>query len=129
MSTLERYSLLNHGAGRNGTFLNGTEVECMNATFWAKEQFVIVSSLDLPKPSVKPYDGLDNILLLSWIRQKLSASDTQPFVWHYWDLRFHMCITWGTFSLGPHDLRTFYLNPSRQKVYFVALVRKPNVWE
>ena len=82
MSTLKRYSLLNHGAGRNGSFLNAIEVERMNANFWAKEQFVIASSLDLPSPSVKPYDGLDNMLLLSWIRQKLSASDTQPFVWH-----------------------------------------------
>jgi hypothetical protein len=59
----------------------------MNATFWAKEQFVVVSGLDSLEPAEKPFDGLDNILLLSWIRRKLASSDHQSFVWHYWDLR------------------------------------------
>jgi aminoglycoside phosphotransferase (APT) family kinase protein len=59
----------------------------MNATSWAKEQFVQVSGLDRPEPAPKPYDGLDQLLLFSWIRRKLSDTDAQPFVWQYWDLR------------------------------------------
>ena len=59
----------------------------MSPAFWAKEQFVVVSGLASSKRVKKPFDGLDNILLLSWIQRKLACSDYQLFVWHYWDLR------------------------------------------
>jgi hypothetical protein len=87
VSILKRESLFNFGSGRNGTFLSDAEVGSMDATFWAKEQFFLVSGLGQPEPAPKPFDGLDHLLFLSWIRRKLSDTDAQPFVWQYWDLR------------------------------------------
>ena len=40
-----------------------------------------------PSLSEKSFNGLDKILLLSWLKKQLSASDECPFVLHYWDLR------------------------------------------
>ena len=65
---------------------NNTVLEAMNATTWAKRQFVAYYLLP-HNTSLKPYDGLDLILLLSWVRRKLSESDNQQFVLHYYDLR------------------------------------------
>jgi hypothetical protein len=65
---------------------NITALEAMNATVWAKEQFWALHLIHHGDgPSVKPFDGLDKLLLLSWVRKKLSKSD--HFVLHYWDLR------------------------------------------
>jgi hypothetical protein len=62
--------------------------EGMNATTWATQQFVTWHLLSVgSSPSEKSFDGLDKMLLLSWVKRKLSASDDQPFVLHYWDLR------------------------------------------
>lgn len=59
-----------------------------NAATWATDQFVAWYMLYWgADPSVKPFDGLDNMLLLSWVRRKFVGSDDQPFVLHYWDLR------------------------------------------
>jgi hypothetical protein len=38
-------------------------------------------------PLEKLFDGLDAMLLLSWIRQRFSISGNQSFGIHYWDLR------------------------------------------
>jgi hypothetical protein len=62
----------------------------MNATTWAKRQFV-VNYLFLGSPlsqQVEPYDGLDTMILLSWVVRILSTADLrhEPFVLHYWDL-------------------------------------------
>ena len=65
---------------------NLTAPEAMNATDWVKHQFWKWYLLT-PRSSVKPYDGLDLVLLLAWVVNKLSESDTEPFVLHYWDLR------------------------------------------
>ena len=35
----------------------------------------------------RPFDGLDEMLLLSWVLKKLEGTEEQPFVLHYWDLR------------------------------------------
>jgi hypothetical protein len=60
----------------------------MNATAWVKQWFKY-SQLDTAKPSERPFDGLDKMLLWSWVRKQFSESnaDQQPFVLHYWDLR------------------------------------------
>ena len=48
-------------------------------------QFV-VRRLIFSRPSSKPFDGLDEMLLLSWVNRNLWASDYQPFVLHHWDM-------------------------------------------
>lgn len=58
----------------------------LNATAWVMECFK-AAQLDSSQPSEKPFDGLDKMLLLSWVRKQFSDSDDQPFVLHYWDLR------------------------------------------
>ena len=84
MSTMQLDDLGLHVA-RNSTALEGR-----NVTTWAKDQFVAWHLLyGGSGQSVKPFDGLDKMLLLSWVRRKFSGSDdrTQSFVLHYWDLR------------------------------------------
>jgi hypothetical protein len=51
---------------------------------WVKEHFSYhyLSEFDVIE---KPFDGLDTMLLLSWVRQRFSGSTT--FALHYWDLR------------------------------------------
>jgi hypothetical protein len=60
-------------------------VKAINTTAWAKELF-LAQRLGSPEPSFKPFDGLDEILLLLWTNTKLLDSDNQPFVLHYWDM-------------------------------------------
>jgi hypothetical protein len=62
----------------------------MNGTTWARREFV-VNYLLPGSPSwqqVEPYDGLDTMILLSWVIRTLSTADLhyEPFVLHYWDL-------------------------------------------
>ena len=69
--------------GRNNTLL-----KAMNASTWGREQFMAWHLLYQGNlPSVKPFDGLDKMLILLWVRRKLSGSDDERFVLHYWDLR------------------------------------------
>ena len=58
----------------------------LNATAWVKEHFK-AAQLDSSQPSEKLFNGLDKMLLLSWVHKQFIASDNQPFVLHYWDLR------------------------------------------
>ena len=58
----------------------------LTATAWVRENFGI-QQLHSPMPSKKPFNGLDKIVLLSWILEQFSGADRQPFVLHYWDLR------------------------------------------
>ena len=58
----------------------------LNTTAWVKQRFK-AAQLDSSQPSEKPFDGLDKMLLLSWVQKQFSGSDDQPFVLHYWDLR------------------------------------------
>jgi len=60
--------------------------EATNATDWAKHQFWSWY-LFWPRPAVKPYDGLDLMLLMGWVRKRFSGLDELPFVLRYWDLR------------------------------------------
>jgi hypothetical protein len=48
------------------TIRNNTALEAITTTAWAKLQFV-AQRLISSKPSFKPFDGLDEILLLSWV--------------------------------------------------------------
>jgi hypothetical protein len=64
---------------------NLTAPEAMNVTDWVKHQFWKWYLLT-PRSSVKPYDGLDLMLLLAWVQNRFSASD-ESFVLYYWDLR------------------------------------------
>ena len=57
-----------------------------NATAWVKDVFVF-TRLYSPKPLEKPFDGLDLMLLLSWVRKQFSDLADQRFVLQYWDLR------------------------------------------
>ena len=59
---------------------NLTAPEAMNATNWVKHQFWKWYLLT-PRGSVKPYDGLDLMLLLAWMRNRFSESDTEPFIY------------------------------------------------
>jgi len=62
---------------------NNTLLKAMNASTWVREQFVAWHLLYQGNlPSVKPFDGLDKLLLLSWMRMKLSGSDDERFVLH-----------------------------------------------
>ena len=65
---------------------NPSALEALNATTWVKRQFV-AWHLHPHIKSVKPYDGLDTMLLFSWVRAKFSKLDNQPFVLYYADLR------------------------------------------
>ena len=66
---------------------NNTPLQAMNASTWVRKQFVAWHLLYQGNlPSVKPFDGLDKILLLLWVLKKFSGSD-ERFVLHYWDLR------------------------------------------
>ena len=67
---------------------NETELQAMNAITWARRQFVTWHLLKQGTDhSVKPFDGLDKMLLLTWVVRKFSETKDQPFVLHYWDLR------------------------------------------
>ena len=57
-----------------------------NATAWVKDVFV-VTRLGSPDLFEKPFHGLDEMLLLSWVREQFSTWADQPFVLQYWDLR------------------------------------------
>jgi len=68
----------------------------MNATTWARCQFINCYFLhDFPIPG--PYDGLDVLLLLSWILKTFSILDSrnEPMVLHYWDLSLANIIVTG----------------------------------
>jgi hypothetical protein len=61
------------------------QLEVLNATVWVREKF-----LSLSRPWLRsglPFDGLDEMLLLSWALKKFEGTEEQPFVLHYWDLR------------------------------------------
>ena len=58
----------------------------MNASAWVRDRFLYEQDLFLANSSEKPFNGLDKMLLLSWVRQH-SGSGDQSFVLHYWDLR------------------------------------------
>jgi aminoglycoside phosphotransferase (APT) family kinase protein len=66
--------------------LNTASLEAIDATTWVKRQFV-AWHLHPGIKSVKPYEGLDTMLLFSWVLTKFSKLDNQPFVLHYGDLR------------------------------------------
>ena len=68
----------------SSTARNNTALEVISTTAWAKKQFVTRRLIS--KLSFKPFDGLDEILLLSWVNTKLLDSDDQPFVLHHWDM-------------------------------------------
>jgi hypothetical protein len=59
----------------------------MNATVWAKRQFTAWHLLYTGCVVEEQLDGVDKMLLLAWMLKKLSNSDSQPFVLHFWDLR------------------------------------------
>lgn len=58
----------------------------MNATAWVNEWFML-QQLILSPSCEKPFDGLDKMLLYSWVREQFSGSEDQSFVLNYWDLR------------------------------------------
>jgi hypothetical protein len=61
------------------------QLEVLNASVWVREK---VFSLSRPwLLSGMPFDGLDEMLLLSWVLKKFEGTEEQPFVLHYWDLR------------------------------------------
>jgi hypothetical protein len=70
-----------------GAEKNETELQEMNTTTWVKRQFttwhLLVQGVS---PSDKPFDGLDKLILLSWILRKF-LDPNEPFVLHYWDFR------------------------------------------
>lgn len=65
---------------------NDTELARMNATTWAKRQFTAWHLL-YTNCIVEQLNGMDKMFLLIWILEKLSNTDSQPFVFHFWDLR------------------------------------------
>jgi len=57
----------------------------LNTIPWVREQFraaYLDRSIQIPKP----FDGLDTMLLFSWVLQRLAGNKDPPFVLHYWDL-------------------------------------------
>ena len=58
----------------------------LSANEWVKKQFIF-EYLNNSTQLEKPFDGLDTMLLLLWVRQRFAGSENQPFVLHYWDLR------------------------------------------
>jgi len=70
----------------------GYSVTGLNTSAWVKDHFK-AAQLDSSEPSEKPFDGLDKMLLLSWVRKQFSGLDDQPFVLHYWDLRMPNILT------------------------------------
>jgi hypothetical protein len=65
-------------------FLGYSVKSNLSATQLIKQQFAYLNeSTQLQKP----FDGLDTMLLFSWVQQRFIGSDDQPMVLHYWDLR------------------------------------------
>ena len=58
----------------------------LRTTAWVKEHFTF-RYLSGSRHSEKTFDGLDTLLLLSWVRERFAGLEDQPFVIHYWDLR------------------------------------------
>jgi len=58
----------------------------LRTTAWVKEHFTF-RYLSSSRHSEKPFDGLDTLLLLSWVCERFARLEDQPFVIHYWDLR------------------------------------------
>jgi len=63
-----------------------TVPKAANPTDWAKHQFSTWYLLS-QKPLIKPYDGLDVMLLMGWVTRIFSGLNELPFALHYWDLR------------------------------------------
>jgi hypothetical protein len=59
----------------------------LNTTAWINQHFFWKHLLSDPANSEKPFDGLDKLILLSWVHNQFSDSEDQPFVLSYWDLR------------------------------------------
>ena len=59
--------------------------EAKNAAEWAKHQFWLWYLFGA-KTSVKPYDGLDHMLLMGWV-SKWFGVEGLSFALLYWDLR------------------------------------------
>ena len=58
-----------------------------NATAWINENFYWKYLLKRPPITEKPFDGLDKMLLLVWVRKQFAESRNQSFVLNYFDLR------------------------------------------
>jgi hypothetical protein len=56
---------------------------------WIKRQFsaTYLDQFTGLQKVQNPFDELDAVFLLSWVLQRFSAYEDQPFVLHYWDLR------------------------------------------
>ena len=64
-----------------------SKLQEMNATSWARRQFMTWHLLyNGAGSSIKPFDGFDKMILLSWVIRKLSYPENQLFTLHYWDL-------------------------------------------
>jgi hypothetical protein len=72
-------------------------------------------------PSEKPFDGLDKMLLFSWVRQHSGSSD-QSFVLHYWDLRMpNIMIDDENNIIGFSSLDSMLI----AKVYLIGIMWRP----
>jgi hypothetical protein len=69
--------------------MNGYSVRTnLSTNEWVKKQFrfrYLYNSTQVRKP----FDGLDVMLLCSWVYQKFAGSENQRFVLHYWDLQLN----------------------------------------
>lgn len=79
-----------------------TVLEATNVTDWVKHQFW-AWYLFMPRNSVKPYDGLDLMLLLAWVSKRFSGLHDLPFVLRYWDLRMPNIVVDEDYNLRAYD--------------------------
>ena len=59
----------------------------LSTTAWAKNKFVENRKLLITQPSTPELNGMDRLLLLTWVTEQLRNTDHEPFVLHHWDLR------------------------------------------
>ncbi len=66
----------------------GNRLRIPSAATWVSRLFIHRWNLLTSAPSQPPYNGLDRILLLTWVLEQFTGeTEHQPFVLHYWDLR------------------------------------------
>lgn len=86
MRSLEYVPFFQYSAGTN-----------LNTTAWITEHFAWRYLLTPPIVSEKPFDGLDKMLLLTWVRKQFPK--LQPFRLNYYDLRLPNLIVDGDDNL------------------------------
>jgi hypothetical protein len=99
--------------------------EATNAADWAKRQFWTWYLIN-PRRSVKPYDGLDLMLLMAWVSNQFSGLDEMPFALRYWDLRTPNLVVDEDDNLLAYDSSVMQADSAKVSLTGTACLRLPS---